>query len=182
MPQVREIEVKATLSNPQKVIATLEKWGCTLSEPIIQRDRVFVAADSPFPAVPKGANVLRLREQHGKVIFTLKQPQSNELDCIEYETTIGDSEQMENIIKMLNFKKVVEIHKVRRKTRYQTYEICIDEVKDLGSFIEVEVMSDDDAKTVQEQLFIFLQSLGVNPENRVTKGYDTLLYEKNKNI
>jgi predicted adenylyl cyclase CyaB len=61
--------------------------------------------------------------------------------------------------------------------------ICLDEVKELGSYIEVEKISEDDnANEVQNELFTFLESLGVNKENRETHGYDTLLYIKNNKI
>ncbi|MDP3762811.1 MAG: CYTH domain-containing protein, partial [bacterium] len=60
------------------------------------------------------------------------------------------------------------------------YEICLDEVDRLGSFVEVETFSDDgDPEKIQEEIFKFLLSLGVKPEDRVREGYDTLVYLKN---
>ena len=35
------------------------------------------------------------------------------------------------------------------KCKYKEYEICLDEVEELGSFIEVEKMSDEDGEKVQ---------------------------------
>jgi len=57
-------------------------------------------------------------------------------------------------------------------------EICLDEVENLGSFIEVEKMSDGDSKQIQEELAEFLGLLGVSPKDRVTKGYNTLMLER----
>jgi len=55
--------------------------------------------------------------------------------------------------------------------------ICLDEVEGLGSFIEVEKTSAEDGEAIQEELFNFLESLGVKREDRVFKGYDTLKYD-----
>ena len=68
----------------------------------------------------------------------------------------------------------------RRKTKYKDLEICLDVVKDLGFFIEVEKMSNDDPKIVREELQKFLFSLGIPPEDEVFYGYDTLIFKKNK--
>ncbi len=46
-------------------------------------------------------------------------------------------------------------------------------------FIEVEKLSDaENDEAVQEDLKAFLLSLGIGKDDIVTKGYDTLLYEK----
>jgi adenylate cyclase class 2 len=82
----------------------------------------------------------------------------------------------------MGYKSAVKINKVRRKAKHLGYEICVDEVEGLGTFIEVEKVTDDceDSKEVQKELFHFLESLGVNKNDVVMRGYDTLIYLKNK--
>ena len=92
----------------------------------------------------------------------------------------GQSNKGQDIINYLGYKQVIEVNKVRRKTKYKDFEICLDQVEGLGSFIEVEKMSDQDASVVQEELFEFLKQLGIREQDQVHKGYDTLLFEKNK--
>jgi len=79
---------------------------------------------------------------------------------------------------LLNYEQTVEVHKKRIKTSYKDYEICLDEVAGLGSFIEVEKMSDENGEKVQKELFDFLKTLGVSKEDRVFNGYDTLIWLK----
>lgn len=129
--------------------------------------------------VPLGTLVLRLREQGEKILFTLKQPLKNELDCIERETMVNDKQQTADIIKRLGFYHAVQIHKTRQKAKYKQYEICVDTVKYLGNFIEVEKMSSESARAVQKELFAFLQTLGIQPSDQVFQGYDTLIYNRN---
>ncbi|MEI7749847.1 MAG: hypothetical protein WCJ25_02485 [Candidatus Moraniibacteriota bacterium] len=57
--------------------------------------------------------------------------------------------------------------------------VCIDDVTGLGALIEVEQLSEgENDEAVQEDLKAFLLSLGIGKDDIVTKGYDTLLYEK----
>jgi adenylate cyclase class 2 len=101
------------------------------------------------------------------------------MDCIEREVEINDADQMIGAIELLGYHKAVNVVKARTKTMYNGMEICLDEVKDLGSFIEVEKIVDGDGEEVQNELFIFLETLGVKREDRVMNGYDTMVYLKN---
>jgi len=172
---IQEIEVKARAQNNRELLQALSDMGIVLSEEIVQKDDVFLPEGIGYP-VPLGTLVLRLREQQGRIIFTLKQPLKNELDCIERETVVGDKQLMTDIIERLGFYRVLQIYKTRQKAKYKQYEICVDTVKYLGNFIEVEKMSSEDAVTVQEELFAFLETLGVEKSDQVFHGYDTLIY------
>lgn len=178
----KEIEVKATLSDLNGFCSQLRKLGVELSDPITQNDVTFVDANyGAYDKFQAGKNILRIREHNGTYLFTLKQAQHNELDCIEYETEIADPKEFVEALHLMGYKQVVEIHKVRRKAKYKEYEICVDEVQELGSFVEVEKITDsENADAVQETLFNFLESLGVPREARVTRGYDTMVYLKQK--
>ena len=81
----------------------------------------------------------------------------------------------------MGYHKVVEVHKVRRKTNYNDWEICLDEVDGLGSFVEAEKLGEDgEAEAIQKELFDFLKTLGVKEEDQMTRGYDTLVYLQGK--
>jgi len=176
----KEIEVKARVSDLEVLAKKLENMGVILSEPIIQNDQTFI--DESYGSYDKfqpGRNILRIRENNGKFIFTIKQSQSNELDSIERETEITEPEEFKEALFLMGYKPAVEIYKVRRKAKYNGYEICLDEVKGLGSFVEVEKITDNEnTDEIQNELFGFLESLGVKREDRVTNGYDTLIYLK----
>ena len=177
-----EIEVKAKINNLDNILLKLKELGCILSSPIIQDDYIYSKREIDIYKNYDGSPILRVRVQKDKILFTLKKNRSNELDCIEKELEISDRGTMEDIFELLDYEKSVEVHKKRIKTNYKDYEICIDEVNDLGSYIEVEKMSEEDGETVQGELFDFLQTLGVSKEDRVFQGYDTLIYMKNNSL
>ncbi len=173
-----EIEVKAKVDNIDEIVNKLKAIGCAFGDPLIQHDYIYNEKGLDLKNGHDSA-VLRIREQGERIIFTLKKNRSNELDCIEKELDINNKEVMEDILMLLNYEKTVEVHKKRLKTNYKDYEICVDEVDGLGSFIEIEKMSEEDGLKIQDELFEFLQTLGVSKENRVLKGYDSLIWEKN---
>lgn len=175
----KEIEVKAKVEDLGVLKKKIEELGCTFSNPAEQKDTIFVNFDGDFTAFMPGTNFLRIRETNSKIIFTLKQPQSNELDCIEKEIEVSDKVQLKEMLELMGYHEAIQVHKIRTKTKFKDMEICLDEVKDLGTFVEVEKIVDGDGETVQNELLNFLESLNVSKENRVTKGYDTLLYLKN---
>ena len=174
-----EIEVKAKVRDFEEIKDKLKKIGCILSEPIIQDDYIYNRKGVNIRKGYDGSPILRIREQSGKVIFTLKKNRSNELDCIEKEIEVSDKEILKDIFDLMDYESTIEVHKKRIKGVYNDYEICLDEVDGLGSYIEVEKMSEEDGEKVQAELFEFLQGLGVSKEDRVFNGYDTLIWLKN---
>ncbi len=177
-----EVEVKAKLQNRAEVIKKLEALGCKFSEELHQVDDIYTPDTEIFPP-PKGTPVLRIRQQNGVSIFTLKVNQSSRQDCIEHELKIDNKEEMEKIIKILGFKDDVTVEKTRIKTKYRDMEIVLDTVAQLGEFVEAEKMTDEPdpeiRKSIQEELYAFLETLGISKEDRVIDGkYDIMLWEK----
>ncbi len=184
----KEIEVKAKVADLKRIQKQLEQFGCVFTEPAVDEDTYFVNFSSNFAVFMPKTNFLRIRKsmlttetagQKSRILFTLKQPQANELDCIQKETEITDAEEMRGALELMGYHEVVAVRKIRTKTRYNDMEICFDEVDGLGTFVEVEKITECDAEVTQEELFVFLETLGVKREDRVVNGYDTLVYMKN---
>lgn len=174
---MKEVEVKVKIPDSQAIIQKLEALGCKFSEPITQTDIIFVP--EAITALPTGSGVpvLRIREQNGKYILTMKASLTNGLDKRESETEIQDPKSMEEIILSVGFKKMVSFSKVRRKTKYQNWEICVDEVPGLGSYMESEELTEDgDSTAIQDKMFEFLQTLGAKAEDRQSYGYDVIMW------
>jgi adenylate cyclase class 2 len=176
---MNEIEVKAKIGDAATIIKKLADFGGKFSEPIVQHDEVFTKKGTDPTATKMSGNpVLRIRSQGDKTIFTLKQDRENELDCIEKELEVSDKDTLRDVLDLLGFEKIVEVHKTRRKMKYNDYEICVDEVEGLGNFIEVEKFSDEPGDKIQAELFEFLKGFGVSELDRMMHGYDTLIWEK----
>lgn len=179
-----EVEVKAKLIDRQAVMEKLESFGCVFGEELHQIDRVFIPDGVSFPpSVDSGVGILRVRKSNDTYIFTLKIQQGNRQDSIERELEILDGDRMVEILRLLKYQEVPTVDKQRIKTNYKDMEIVLDEVKELGEFIEVEkiVQNEDSAERakIQDELYLFLEGLGVTKEDHVVGGkYDIMLYEK----
>lgn len=176
--QVKEIEVKAKVRNFDKVLKNLKKLGCEMSKPINQRDYCFIKNGERFEDVKAGSQLFRIRVEDDRALLTLKIRQEIELSAIEKELEISDKKAMREIFEAIGYHEIMQVIKVRRICHYKKYEICLDTVRGLGNFIEVEKMSGGKDGDVQEELFRFLESLGVKREDREKRGYDTLTYYK----
>ncbi len=172
---MREIEIKATVTNKQSLINTITRAGIQLSPPIKQHDVVYGQAgvDDNAP----GSIWLRIRtENDTKTIFTLKQQHSGGLDSIEHETEVTNAEELAAIISRLGFSLYSDLTKTRQKAQYNGIEICVDDVEDLGVFIEAERLAEEsaDAAPIVEELWAELEKFGVQRLNEVFEGYDVL--------
>ncbi len=179
-----EVEVKAKLKNRAEVIKKLKSLGCKFSEELHQIDHVYFPEGLVFPP-PINTGVLRVRNQNDKYFLTLKISQSGRQDSIERELEISDGEMMIEIIKLLKYQEAPTVDKKRIKAKYRDMVIELDEVKDLGEFIEVDKIvtneNPEERKNIQKELAEFLETLGVSKEDLlVNSKYDIMLFEKLK--
>ncbi len=85
-----------------------------------------------------------------------------------------------DILRMLGYREILKINKTRRKATIEGLgSVLIDAVDNLGIFVEIEVLSnEDDAEDRLEALTERISdSLGQTPE-LVLMGYDRLLLKK----
>lgn len=175
---MKEVEVKAKVTNLEEIKHKLTTLGCTFSNPLIQKDKVFLKKGLTLKDHGKGLVALRIRDENGTYTMTMKKQVGDGLDKIEKEIIIDDPKQGEDIILHMGFHEVSFIQKTRTKCKYNDYEICLDSVTDLGNFIEVEKLTtQENSKQIQNEMFAFLESLDVKEEQRVFKGYDILMDE-----
>ncbi len=176
-----EVEVKAHLKNRKEVMKKLQGLGCKFGKVLHQIDHIFIPAGLNFPPVI-GTPILRVREQGKKYFFTLKISQNNRTDSIEREIEITEGEKMIEILKLLKWQETILVDKKRIKTNLKDMEIVLDNVKDLGEFIEAEKIvtdkNNENRKRIQEELYEFLETIGVAKKDHVVDGkYDIMLKE-----
>ncbi len=173
---MREIEIKARVTNKQGLLKTLSDKGVVLSSPIKQHDVVYGIKDAGENS--PGSVWLRIRtENDTKTIFTLKKQVQGGLDSLEHETEVADAEEMEAIIHQLGFVLYSDLTKSRQKAKIGEIEICLDEVEEIGVYIEAEKLAKEDADGDEavKELWEILSDLGIRRADEVFDGYDVLL-------
>jgi adenylate cyclase class 2 len=176
---MKEIEIKIKIGSAKIAIEQLTQQGCKFTRSVTQSDIIYVPQAETLLPVKPGINILRIRQEEGKILLTLKQSDpENHLSKTEKELEIGSVQVMQEIITLLGFHEISRVKKQRRKCKLQDYEICIDEVENLGSFLEIEKITDEDPAVVQEQMLQQLTSLGIDVSEQVYLGYDILMVQK----
>ncbi len=180
---MKEVEVKAKVDSIEEFKNKLITLGCTWSPMVVQDDINYLHNSLEFKDIKKDVPVLRIRNAGGVIRLTLKKRVGGALDKIEEEIIVDSAETTERILKHMDYHEILRINKQRQETRFGDITICLDEVENLGTFIEAEKIIEETADSikVQDELWAFFENLGVNPSDRVFKGYDTLLHEKMKN-
>lgn len=100
----------------------------------------------------------------------------------EFETEISDPFIAQRILEGIGLKVLVKIENERRVFCSDKYEIVLEDVKDLGLFIEVEcknVSEGEDIDNLKKKIRIFLDSLDFKYEE-LNKGKPELMLEKLK--
>src|SRR3989344_4720175 len=182
---MREIEIKLRVQNLEELEKKLTDSGLVISKEITQHDVIYSHINDThgFDESYEGCIISRIRKENGTSIINLKQQRSGEMDNTEYETEVKDGDEMHNILLLLGWKPEVEVKKVRKKGKLGEYEICLDSVEQLGNFVELEKLTDDnvDPEKVRKELFEALKPFGLSEKDEETKGYDTQIYQlKNK--
>lgn len=162
------------------VESKLGEMGCTLSAPIHQHDTNYTRGGSTeeWTASKEGHVIIRIRRQDSGVEFNLKQQRTSESDNLEYETKVEDAGALHNILVTLGYLPEIQVKKVRRKGKLGECEICLDQVEELGNFLEIEKLVGDDAdpEAVRAELFKAIAPLGLTPADEEPRGYDTQIF------
>lgn len=129
---------------------------------------------------------LRLREKNNKYSITYKDDVfdgSKWLYSNEYETEFQDLDVLKTIFEKLGLKKFITIDNKKESYTYDDYEIVIEDVKDLGLFMEVEYCTkeDIDVKEKKREIQSFINSLNLNVSEELNMGKPEM-YMKKHNI
>lgn len=180
-----EIEIQVNIENNKPLIDFLTKNAHYKSERR-QIDEYFSPIHRNFIKSRPLKEWLRLRDSGGSYSINYKNWHFDENGksyyCDEYETRIEDINKIKKIFDVLDFKRIVLVDKLRKTWIYKNYEISIDNVKDLGDFIEIEYIGNNknaDAKIITGEMINFLKNIGCGKIRRNYVGYPfQLLFSK----
>lgn len=175
---MKKVEVKAKVADVETLKDRLVLLWFFFSQALFQQDRLYLPNDTLFSEIKEWTVILRLRNSNGRQTLKLKKIWETFLDTIEREIVIDDPDQAAEMLKYIGYYQVLDMARVRQKSSYNGLTISLDQVEELGSFIKVEKMvEDEDIQQVQDKLFAFLERFGISKEDQVTQQYGTLIYQ-----
>lgn len=146
-----EVEMKFPVADFANLEAKLAAWDSALQEILREEDHYFNAPDRDFAQTDEA---FRLRRVGSSNFLTYKgpkrDPQTKTRTEIEVALAPGaeTAAAMSQLVTRLGYRPVAVVTKTRQvfRTHRQGYnlEICLDEVKDLGRFVELEILAPED--------------------------------------
>ena len=172
----REIEIRFKISNEEResIFSVLQdaNWNPTTQE---ETDVYFCnselveagkSQDSPY--------VIRIRKSKKGNTLAYKSF-SGEGSWVEIESGIEDPDSVRKILEYLGQAAYLKIEKKRQRGRVGDIEINIDEIKNLGLFVELEIVEGDEERGKKELIKFAKEKLGIPEVNIVHKGYVQLM-------
>ena len=127
---------------------------------------------------------LRLRNKNNVYSITYKDDvfeNGKWLYSNEYETKIEDIDMLREIFDRLGLKKLLVIDNKKETYKYNDYEIVLEDVKDLGLFMEVEYCTNDDVsiKEIKDDIQKFIDDLSISVSEELNMGKPEMFLRKN---
>ncbi|PIN73741.1 class IV adenylate cyclase [Candidatus Woesearchaeota archaeon CG10_big_fil_rev_8_21_14_0_10_45_16] len=181
----KEIEIKVRVKSLKAVKETIAKV-CSFIKEIRQKDTYYVPTHKDFFTEKRVTEFFRVREQEGKdqvayhkVIDLDKKTEHSQ----EYEVGIDDPKKLKTILGFLGFKEAFIIDKHREYWQCGNFEVVLDNVKDLGEFIEVEVINSEKTKNfTKEYCLNFLKEHNISFLENISSSYPELMREHHKKL
>lgn len=189
MGKNQEVEVKYPLYNKEIVLDKIKQMHLNHNvENEIQNDSYYVPAHRNFLEPDIVSEWLRIRKTNKGCTLNFKQwlPIGAQIQnyCNEYQTEVGDEFALKKIFELLDFKEIVTVNKVRNSWIYDDVEISVDEVENLGIFIELEALhrvEEEKILLMQDKFNMVLQSIGAEVGERDHRGYPYMFIRNKRN-
>jgi adenylate cyclase class 2 len=179
-----EVEVKLRADHGS-VRERLEALGARAETTVEQVDRYY---DAPHREFAETDEALRLRrvtrpgdgdEAGGtETRVTYKGPLVDDVSKtrVEHETTVVDGETMADVLDALGFTPAATVEKRREVYSLDGLTVVLDDVTDLGTFVEVELESED-VEAARERCFRVVRDLGLDPDDGIRTSYLGMLLD-----
>jgi len=190
----KEIEIKIQISPEQ--LKSLRFWLNEKSKFVDEVEHVEYYLDNPnktfFFTSPQGYKDalkylrVRLTEKGDSICykdFYVDAATGKTTHCDEFETNVGDGQETLKLLENLGYSDQTLIQKKRQKYLWGDFEIVIDDVKDIGIFVEVELKAkEDNIKIALQRINNFLQLTGITQFRRQERGYVSMAWNPDYNF
>jgi len=174
-----EVELKVRADHAT-VREALVDAGANPLGTIRQVDTYYDAPHRDFAATDEALRIRR-EHRHGETTakLTYKGPKidAESKTRKEAETTVGDGETADAILDGLGFEPAATVEKERHRYSLGEYTVTLDDVADLGEFVEIEtdVERGDAVEDARERLQARLSDLDLDPAESIRSSYLGLL-------
>lgn len=165
-----EVEVKAKII-PEKIKEKLLQMGANFAKKEKQVDIYFRHPSRNFASRDEA---LRVREIDGRFFLTYKGPRVEKETKTREEIEVTVKGDILPLLKKLGFEPLESMEKEREIYNWNDLKVCIDGIKELGSFLEVE----GERKQDKQKIFGLLSELGLSADSLIKESYLEMFMKK----
>lgn len=179
----KEVELKFLLKDKEQLFIRLRELNIKVSKSKKQKDTIYMYKGRSFDDLEKGEPIIRIRTTDDDITTTVKRYINGIIERQEVECVLQDDKLFGDYLKVLNYEPIVKVEKQRCEYKYRDANIAVDDVIQLGSFVEVEIiLEDDDSEQAIMQIKQIAKELGIDINYIVNKPYDQMIYEKERGL
>lgn len=182
-----EIEIKLFVKNLKQLIQDLKTLG--FQKEVLKREEDVYFYSRHYD-IKKRDEALRIRKSTNlmtnqiKTQLNFKGPKLDKISMSrkELEIEIENASIMEEILQNLDFEKAAYVCKTRQYMRRNDITACIDQVENLGNFLELEILAESKEQKEKslKRIEEILENLGYSMEDTTQTSYLSMLMNQEK--
>lgn len=170
-----EVEAKFAVRDPEGVRARLRQQGVRVERKRRERDVYYNAPDRDFGETDEA---LRVRYDDAGVTMTYKGPKirvGSAKAREELNLDVSSGEILEAILSRAGFRRTAVVTKVREFYEVGGATVTLDDVEGLGTFAEIEILTDENKEDAADRIGAIAKELGVDGPPIYTSYLEMLL-------
>ncbi len=167
-----EVEIKAKIDNSGEFEKRLNYLGARFLREVVEEDLYF---NHPCRDYAQTDEALRIRND-GTLTYKGPKVDRDTKSREEINLRIGAVHEARSLLEKLGFRFVARVRKRRKYYSLGEVTICVDDVEDLGNFVEIECIGEYDP--CRDRVLSLAKQLEI--ERFITKSYLEMLLEKEK--
>jgi adenylate cyclase, class 2 len=175
-----EIELKARVNSLDPVRRELIKRGATSRGRQHEHDIYYNAPHRDFG---KTDEALRVRYTNDHAVVTYKGAKLKQYGLKareELNFAVESGELFEQMLDRLGFCKTAEVNKWRENFQLNDAAVSLDMVDELGTFVEIEIMTEADNASATDQIQKIAKEIGVSGEPILASYLELLLSKRSE--
>ncbi|MFH1667929.1 MAG: class IV adenylate cyclase [Candidatus Komeilibacteria bacterium] len=172
-----EVEIKYKVKDKKKLVAKLKLIGARFIVKTHLKD-VYFSPDKGKRFIDPNPR-LRIRNNMTDSTARLEyHVDQGRYSVIETEVNISDGQMMKLILKNLDFKEEGVVDKVRNSYQYKNFNLDLDIVKGLGTFLEIELLNPLNSKQAIYAIKEIERDLSLSKNSVCQHGYLFMVLKK----
>ena len=173
-----EVELKVKVPSLELVRRQLLEKGAVCSGRIHEHDIYYNAPHRDFGVTDEAVRV-RYTNDHAVVTYKGAKIKKFGLKAREeLNIAVESGEVFETMLNRLGFTKTTEVNKWRENYRFSDAAISLDEVDELGPFVEIEIMAEDENSNAAILIQRIAKEIGVSGEPILASYLELLLSKR----